>query len=116
MLAESLLNELAEYTASKIVSAEIVIDEEIRDVKIMRKDVIGNLVKVYVNTTSGKGTITDIRLKDDKGNTLVSKPGNRIKNIGYALVSSFYIKFIEDEITDPKTIFDEMRKDNNYGQ
>lgn len=116
MLAESLLSELAEYTASKIESAEIVIDEEVRDVMIIRKEVIDNLVKVYVNTASGKGVITDIRLKDEAGNTLVSKPGHRIKNIGYALVSSFYIKFIEDEITDPKTIFDEMRKDNAYGQ
>lgn len=82
----------------------------------MRKEVIGNLVKVYVNTTKGQGTITDIRLKNSKGDTLVSKPGNRIKNTGYALVSSFYIKFVEDEIEDPQTIFDEMRKDNEDGE
>lgn len=119
MLSEKLINDLAKYTAGRIEKAEVVIDGETRSVPIIKREVVGDLVKVYVNTTKGKGEITDVRLLDDKGELMVSKPGSRIKNVGYALVSSFYIKFIEEEITDPKAVFEQLRKESEgrtYGE
>lgn len=87
--------------------AEVVFDDDrVEEVQIMRKHVDGNLLKVNVNTTKGVGTIKDIRLKDTKGNILISKPRDRVKTTGYALVSSFYIRVVEEEIDNPINIFE----------
>lgn len=112
MISDYLIEQIAKETKDKIKSAEVVLDGVEQEVSILRKEVEGNLLKVYVNTSKGKGTITDIRLKDEKGNLLLSKPAERIKTSGYAIVSSFYIRFVEEEIEDPVSIF-EMRGIDN---
>ena len=106
MISDYLLNKIALETEAKITKAEVEIDGKLEKVQILRKDVVKNLLKVYVNTTKSKGLITDIRLLDDDGRVLLSKPCERIKNIGYALVSSFYIRFVEEEVTDPISVFE----------
>ena len=67
--------------------------------------VLSYLKKLMVKLPS-KGLISDIRLLDEKGRVLLSKPSERIKNVGYALVSSFYIRFVEEEIKEPMSIFE----------
>ena len=37
---------------------------------------------------------------------IISKPRDRVKTTGYALVSSFYIRVIEEEIDNPINIFE----------
>lgn len=107
MLSEQLLNDVAVFIKDKVKTAEVIFDDErVEDVQIMRKYVEGNLLKINVNTTKGIGTIKDIRLKDTNGNILISKPRERVKTTGYALVSSFYIKIVEEEIEDPINIFE----------
>lgn len=106
MISDFLLEQIALETKDKIVRAEITIDGKTEEVQILRKDQHKNLLKVFVNTTLSKGLISDIRLLDDKGRVLLSKPSERIKNVGYALVSSFYIKFVEDEVKEPVSIFE----------
>lgn len=98
---------MAVFIKDKVKTAEVVFDDErVEDVQIMRKYVEGNLLKVNVNTTKGVGTIKDIRLKDANGKTLISKPRERVKTTGYAIVSSFYVKVTEEEIEDPINIFE----------
>lgn len=107
MLSEQLIDEIAIFIKDKVKTAEVVFDDErVEDVQIMRKYVEGNLLKVNVNTTKGIGTIKDIRLKDANGKILISKPRERVKTTGYAIVSSFYIKVTEEEIDDPINIFE----------
>lgn len=105
MISDFLIGQIALETKDKIQSAEVVLDGEVKEVPILRKEVEGNLLKVYVNTSNGRGTITDIRLKDDKDNLLLSKPAERIKTNGYAIISSFYIRFVEEEMEDPVSVF-----------
>lgn len=112
MISDFLLEQIAAETKDKIAKAEITIDGRTEEVQILRKDQEKNLLKVFVNTTLSKGLISDIRLLDDRGRVLLSKPSERIKNVGYALVSSFYIRFVEDEIKEPMSIF-ELRGVNN---
>ncbi|MDY2918040.1 MAG: hypothetical protein SOU08_00100 [Anaerococcus sp.] len=115
MISEYLINEIMEFTKDQVKSAEAVINDKVEEVEILRKEIKGNVLKVFVNTAKGKGTITDIRLKDDKGNILLSKPFERVKTTGYAIVSSFYIRFIEKEVEDPINIF-EMANDLEEGE
>lgn len=112
MISDFLIGQIALETKDKIQSAEVVLDGKVKEVPILRKEVEGDLLKVYVNTASGKGTITDIRLKDDKDNLLLSKPAERIKTNGYAIISSFYIRFVEEEMKDPISVFELRGIDN----
>lgn len=107
MLSQELLNNVAGFIKDKIKTAEVIFDDgRAEEVQIMRKYVVDDLLKVNVNTTKGIGTIKDIRLKDANGKILISKPRDRVKTNGYALVSSFYIKIVEEEIDDPINIFE----------
>lgn len=112
MISDFLLGQIALETKEKIKSAEVVLDGDLKEVPILKKEVEGNLLKVYVNTSKGKGTITDIRLKDDRGNLLLSKPCERVKTNGYAIISSFYIRFVEEEMKDPVSVFELRGIDN----
>lgn len=112
MISDYLIEQITKETKDKIKTAEIVLNDEVKEVQILRKDVEKNLLKVYVNTADGKGTITDIRLKDDRGNVLLSKPCERLKTSGYAIVSSFYIRFVEEEMKDPVSVFELRGIDN----
>lgn len=109
MLSKELITDVAVYIKDRIKTAEVVFEgKDPEEVGIMKKEVRGNLLRVLINTTKGVGTITDIRLKDAKGNILISKPREKVKTTGYAVVSSFYIKVVEEEIDDPVSLF-EMR-------
>ncbi|MBA7490434.1 hypothetical protein ES702_00972 [subsurface metagenome] len=107
MLSKDLINDVAVFIKDKVKTAEVVFDDDrVEEVSIMRKYVVDNLLKVNVNTTKGVGTIKDIRLKDANGKILISKPREKVKTTGYAIVSSFYIKIVEEEIDDPINIFE----------
>ena len=107
MLSGELITDIAQYIKDRVKSAEVVFDDkEPESVQIIRKDIKDNTLKVFVNTTKGKGTITDIRLLDDKGSVLISKPRGTIKTIDHAIVSTFWIKIVEEEIEDPISIFE----------
>ena len=107
MISEQFLSELAEFIKDRVKTAEVIFDGKAPEtVQILRKDVVGNLLRVHVQTTKGVGTIKDIRLKDAKGDVIISKPRDRVKTTGYALVSSFYIRVIEEEIDNPINIFE----------
>lgn len=113
MLSDELRNEVAEFIKDKVKTAEVVFEgEKPEEVQIMRKYVEGDLLRIHVNTTKGVGTIKDIRLKDAKGKVIISKPRERTKVTGYAIVSSFYIKVVEEEIENPINIF-EMKEGLN---
>lgn len=107
MLSDQLMVDVAQFIKEKIATAEVVFDDErVEEVQIMNKRVVGSVLQINVTTTKGIGTIKDIRLKDAKGIILLSKPRERVKTTGYALVSSFYIKITEEEIANPLNIIE----------
>lgn len=107
MLSEALIADIARYIKDRVKTAEVVFDEkEPEGVQIIRKEIADNTLKVFVNTTKGKGTITDLRLLDEAGKVLISKPRGTIKTIDHAIVSTFWIKIMEEEIDDPINIFE----------
>lgn len=112
MISDFLINQIAEETKNKVKRAEVVVNGNVEKVGIYNKDVKDNLIKIFVNTTTKNGTITDVRLLDDKDRVLISKPAKIIKTAGYGIVSSFYIRIVEEEVKDPISIF-EMRGVNN---
>lgn len=106
MLSEKLINEVALFIESKVSSAEMIIDGKKSEMEILRTETNGNMLKIFTNASRGKGEITDINIKDDKGNIIISKPDSVLKNTGYSLVASFYIRIKEIEVDDPINIFD----------
>lgn len=107
MLSDFLLKEVGEYIKDKVKTAEVVFEnEKPREVEILRKTLDGDLLKIFVNTTKGVGTIVDIRLLDKDKNILISKPRGRIKTIDHAIVSTFWIRIVEEEIDNPVNIFE----------
>ena len=116
MLSEKCINEMAQELAHKVASAEVVIDDVVHDASILRKEAVGNTIKIFINITQAKGIITDIRLKDEAGDILISKPQEVVKTVGYALVSSFYIQIIEEEAKDPVSVFDLAKEGRPLGE
>lgn len=107
MLEDKIINEIANFVADKVDSAEMLIDGVAEEVNIMNIQVVeNNLLKVFITAAQGKGEITDIRLKDIEGDIIMSKPRSVIKNPTFGLVSTFYIRFIEMEVNDPINIFE----------
>lgn len=112
MISDYLLGQIAQETMDKIKGAEVVLDGETKKAVLLRKDLEGSLLKVYVQMSTGSGDISDVRLVDDKGKVLISKPKGIVKTTGYAIVSSFYIRFKEEEVDEPVSIF-ELRGGQN---
>lgn len=112
MISDYLIEQIAKETKEKISRAEIVLDGKTKEAQIMDVKVKGNAITVFVNSSTSQGEISDIRLMDKKGNILLSKPVNYVKNSGYGIVSSFYIRFVEEEMTEPMSIF-KLRGDRN---
>lgn len=106
MLSEKCINGIATELVSKIDSAEVVLDGEVQPANIIKKEANKNFIKVFINITQKTGTITDIRLKDEAGDVLISKPQEVVKDTGYALVSSFYIQIVEEEAESPVSVFE----------
>lgn len=106
MLSEKCINDMAQELVDKVDSAEVVIDDEVQSAGILRKEADSNLIKIFINITQNKGTISDIRLKDEAGDVLISKPQEVVMNTGYALISSFYIQLVEEEAENPVSVFE----------
>lgn len=107
MLSNELIIDIAKYIKNRVRSAEVVFDgKKPEKVEIIRKDISANTLKVFVNTTKGKGTIKDIRLLDENDKVIISKPRGTIKTIDHAIVSTFWIKIVEEEIDNPINIFE----------
>lgn len=107
MLSDELIIDIAKYIKDRVKSAEVVFDDkEPESVQIIRKEIVGDTLKILVNTTKGKGTIKDLRLLDENEKVLISKPRGTIKTIDHAIVSSFWIRIGEEEIEDPINIFE----------
>ena len=107
MLSEYLMNNVCQFIKDEIKTAVVVFEgKEPEEVQIIRKNLEKDTLKVLVNTTKGAGTITDIRLLDDKGNVLISKPKGKVKTIDHGIISTFWIKIVEEEILDPINIFE----------
>ncbi len=107
MLSNELINDIAEYIKDRVSTAEVVFDDKKPEsVQVIRKEIQGDTIKILVNTTKGKGTIKDLRLLDKNGKVLISKPRGTIKTIDHAIVSSFWIRIVEEEIDDPINIFE----------
>ena len=113
MITEKLMTDVLEFIKSKIGTAEMVIDGVVEPVQILDTKIEGNLLKIFTNTTKGKGTITDLYIKDDDGNVVLSKPRMILKTHAYGVVSSFYIQLEEKEIPDPINIFETVRGGTN---
>lgn len=107
MLSEYLMKNVCQFIKDEIQTAVVVFEgKEPEEVQIIRKNLDKDTLKVLVNTTKGAGTITDIRLLDDKGNVLISKPKGKVKTIDHGIISTFWIKIVEEEILDPINIFE----------
>lgn len=101
------MNNVCQFIKDEIKTAVVVFEgKEPEEVQIIRKNLEKDTLKVLVNTTKGAGTITDIRLLDDKGNVLISKPKGKVKTIDHGIISTFWIKIVEEEILDPINIFE----------
>ena len=106
MLSEKILIGVAEYIKSQVATATIIIDDVEKEAEIMKVEIFDkNLLKIFVNTSGGKGVVSDLLIKDKAGDVIISKPRSVEKTTGYGLVSSFYIKIEEREIDDPINIF-----------
>lgn len=108
MLSEKLITDVIKYIESRVHSAEIIIDGKAEKMDILKTEVVGDILKIFTNATQGKGTISDINIKDKDGNIIISKPDSILKTTGYSLVAAFYIKVKEVEVTDPINIFNLM--------
>ena len=101
------MKNVCQFIKDEIQTAVVVFEgKEPEEVQIIRKNLDKDTLKVLVNTTKGAGTITDIRLLDDKGNVLISKPKGKVKTIDHGIISTFWIKIVEEEILDPINIFE----------
>ena len=101
------MNNVCQFIKDEIKTAVVVFEgKEPEEVQIIRKNLDKDTLKVLVNTTKGAGTITDIRLLDGKGNVLISKPKGKVKTIDHGIISTFWIKVVEEEILDPINIFE----------
>lgn len=107
MLSENLKGKVGNFIKDEIKTAVVVFEgEEAEEVQIIRKILEGDTLKVLVNTTKGVGTITDIRLLDDEGQVLISKPTGRIKTVDHSIISTFWIRIVEEEMEEPIKIFE----------
>ena len=106
MLSEKLIADVCKFVESQVYSAELVIDNEVKPMEILRTESEGDMLKIFTNASDGKGRITDIYIRDKEGNIIISKPDSVLKFTGYSLVASFYIRIKEVEISDPINIFD----------
>ena len=107
MISDFLIDDIANYIRDRIISAEVIYDDtRTVQVEIMRKQIDKNTLKVFVNTSNGTGNIVDIRLLDAEGKVLISKPKGIIKTIDHAIISTFWIKILEEEVDDPINIFE----------
>lgn len=105
MISDYLIEQIAKETKDKIKKAEIMLNGKLTEAQLIDVQVKGNALSVFINTSTSKGEITDVRLLDSKGNILMSKPVKYIKNVGYGIISSFYIRFVEEEVKEPMSIF-----------
>ena len=105
MLSKLLIRQVAEFVESQVVSAEAIIEEKAHDIPIMKSEIEGYLLKIYTNTADVDGLITNINLKNSKGEVIISKDTKIEKNDTYSVVSSFYINVLEEEIEKPIDIF-----------
>lgn len=106
MLSEKLIADVCKFVESQVYSAELVIDNEVKPMEILRTESEGNMLKIFTNASDGKGRVTDIYIRDKGGNIIISKPDSVLKFTGYSLVASFYIRVKEVEVSDPINIFD----------
>ena len=107
MLSEYLMTNICQFIKDEIKTAVVVFEgKDPEEVQIIRKNLEKDTLKVLVNTSKGVGTITDIRLLDDKGNVLISKPKGRVKTIDHGIISTFWIKIVEEEVQNPISIFE----------
>lgn len=108
MLSEDLKLQILEFIKSKVVKAEMVIDDVATEIQILRVDIDEerDLLKIFTNASEGKGQISDLYIKDEAGNIIISKPRSILKNSHYGLVSSFYIRIREEIIENPINIFE----------
>ena len=64
MLSEKLMTDVLKFIESKVTTAEMILNEEVKEVPILKTEIRGDLLKIYTNVTEGRGTITDIYIKD----------------------------------------------------
>ncbi|MBM0046881.1 hypothetical protein JNO63_07220 [Anaerococcus sp. mt242] len=107
MLSEYLMNNVCQFIKDEIKTAVVVFEgKDPEEVQIIRKAIDEDTLKVLVNTSKGVGTITDIRLLDEKGNVLISKPKGHIKTIDHGVISTFWIRIVEEEVQNPISVFE----------
>lgn len=106
MLSEKLIADVCKFVESQVYSAELVIDNEVKPMEILRTESEGDMLKIFTNASKGKGEITDIIIRDAENNIIIRKPDSVLKTTGYSLVAAFYIRVREVEVTDPINIFD----------
>lgn len=108
MLSDELKLNILEFIQDKVATAEMVIDDVATEIQILRVDIDEerDLLKIFTNASEGKGQITDLYIKDEAGNIIISKPRSILKNSHYGLVSSFYIRIREEIIENPINIFE----------
>lgn len=113
MLSEKFIEDITKYIESRIDSAEMIIDQKKESMEILKTEVKGNMLKVFLNVSSGKGHVSDINILDEKKQILISKPDSILKTTGYGLVVAFYIRLQEVEVDDPINIFDLVKENVN---
>lgn len=113
MLSEKFIEDITKYIESRIDSAEMIIDQKKESMEILKTEVKGNMLKVFLNASSGKGHVSDINILDEKKQILISKPDSILKTTGYGLVVAFYIRLQEVEVDDPINIFDLVKENVN---
>lgn len=113
MLSEYAIQEILNFLNGQIKSCEMIINGETKSVPITKVEVKGNLLTVYTNTTEGQGTVSDMILKNADGEVILSRPQTTIKNAINGLVSTFYIRLVEEENSSLINIFDVVRGAKN---
>lgn len=93
--------------ADNVVRAEIIINEEVEDIKILDISKIdNNILKVFTQASKGVGHISNIRILNREGEIIIEKPRNIEKTKDHGLISTFMIELLEVENSGNVSIFD----------
>lgn len=112
MLTEKTYKAVAKLLESMMVKAEIVLDEKVVPISILRTEISkdGRQLKVYTRASSGDGQVTNLRILDSEGDIVLERPKLIQMHPNYGLISTFWIEIGEREVQSPISIFEQGGK------
>lgn len=106
-----MISDKAKFAVAKLLEgmmkkAEIVVNDKVQTITILRTEVDKDVLKVYTQASKGEGTVTNIIIRDAEGDIILERPKSVVKNNNFGLISTFWIKIGETEVQNPISIFE----------